>query len=120
MKEKLRQVRSAICVNRTEIAHTRMEAVAGADNLYTLIAIFERGPLAIKASGAIYVRRCSPAEMVPRYHKNCMEEIPVLLNVTEIFIDPISYVITSAGFLVHCNDVAPPRCKLGGTAATRS
>jgi archaellin len=30
MKEKLRQVRSAIYVNR--IAHTRLEAVAGADN----------------------------------------------------------------------------------------
>jgi hypothetical protein len=34
MKEKLRQVRSAICVNRREIAHTRLEAIAGADNPY--------------------------------------------------------------------------------------
>jgi hypothetical protein len=32
MKEKLRQVRGAICVNRREIAHTRLEAIAGADN----------------------------------------------------------------------------------------
>jgi hypothetical protein len=28
MKEKLKQVRSAICVNRREIAHTRLEAIA--------------------------------------------------------------------------------------------
>ncbi len=49
MKEKLRQVRGAICVNRREIAHTRLEAIAGSDNPYSLITIFGRGHLAIKA-----------------------------------------------------------------------
>ncbi len=41
MKEKLRQIKSAICVNRRIIkktADTRMEAVARADNPYSLIA----------------------------------------------------------------------------------
>jgi hypothetical protein len=51
MKEKLRQVRGAICVNRREIAHTRLEVIAGADNPYSLITIFSRGHLAIKAGG---------------------------------------------------------------------
>jgi hypothetical protein len=51
MKEKLRQVRGAICVNRREITHTRLEAIAGADNPYSLITIFGRGHLAIKAGG---------------------------------------------------------------------
>jgi hypothetical protein len=51
MKEKLRQVRVAVCVNRKEIAHTRLEAIAGADNPYSLITIFGRGHLAIKAWG---------------------------------------------------------------------
>jgi hypothetical protein len=40
MKEKLRQVRGAICENRRDIAHTRLEAIAGADNPYSLISIF--------------------------------------------------------------------------------
>jgi hypothetical protein len=39
MIEKLRQGRSSICVYRIEIAHTRLKTVAGADNLYSLIAI---------------------------------------------------------------------------------
>jgi hypothetical protein len=39
-KEKLRQVRGAICVNRRQIAHTRLEAIAGADNPYSLITVF--------------------------------------------------------------------------------
>ncbi len=108
MKEKLRQVRSAICVNRREIAHTRLEAITGADNPYSLITIFCRRDLAIKAGGAVYVTRCGPVEVLPRSHKNCMEEIPVTINRTEAFVDPISYVIKSAGSPVHCNDIAPP------------
>jgi hypothetical protein len=114
MKEKLRQVRGAICVNRREIAHTRLEAIGGADNPYSLITIFGRGHLAIKAGGAVYVTRCSPVEVVPRSHGNCTEEIPVTVNGTDAFVDPISYVIKSAGSPIHCNDVAPPRYKVGG------
>ncbi len=29
-------------------------------------------------------------------------------NGTDAFVDPISYVIKSAGSPIHCNDVAPP------------
>ena len=53
MKEKLRQVRGAICENRRDIARTRLEAIAGADNPYSLISIFGRGHLTIKAGGAV-------------------------------------------------------------------
>ncbi len=36
------------------------------------------------------------------------------VNGTDAFVDPISYVIKSAGSPIHCNDVAPPRYKVGG------
>ncbi len=52
--------------------------------------------------------------MVPRSHSNCTEEIPVTFNGTDAFVDPISYVIKSAGSPIHCNHVAPPRFKVGG------
>jgi hypothetical protein len=45
MKEKLRQVQSAICANRREKAHTRLEAIAGADNPYSLITSLAGGTL---------------------------------------------------------------------------
>jgi hypothetical protein len=119
MKEKLRQVRGAICMNRREIAHTRLEAIAGADNPYSLITIFGRGHLAIKAGGAVYVTRCAPIEVLPRSYKNCTEEIPVTVNGTEAFVDPISFVIKSAGSRIKCNPRGT-KWVTNGTAAIRS
>jgi hypothetical protein len=62
----------------------------------------------------VYVTTCAPIKVVPRYYRNCTEEIPVLMNATEIFVDPSSYVITSAGSPIYCNDIALSRYKLGG------
>jgi hypothetical protein len=53
-------------------------------------------------------------EVLPRSHKNFTEEIPVTINGTEVFVDPISYVIKIAGSPIHCNDISPPRYKVGG------
>jgi hypothetical protein len=95
MKEKLRQIKSAICVNRRIIkktAHTRREAVARADNPYSLIAIFGRGHFAVKAGEMVYVMSNTPMEVTPRSHRNCTEEILALHNRSETFVDPISYV----------------------------
>ncbi len=47
-------------------------------------------------------------------HRNCTEEIPVTVNGTYAFVDPISYVIKSVGSPIHCNDMAPPWYKVGG------
>jgi hypothetical protein len=68
-------------------AHTLLEAVAGADNPYSLIAILGPGHLAIWVGGAIYVTRCAPVEVVPPSHKNCTEEIPALHNRMVVFVD---------------------------------
>ncbi len=51
MKEKLRQVRGAICENRRDIARTRLEAIAGADNPYSLISTFGGAILPSKPGG---------------------------------------------------------------------
>ncbi len=45
----------------------------------------------------IYISRSAPIEVIPPLHKNCMEEALVLFNRTEVFMDPISYVLKVAG-----------------------
>ena len=40
---------------------------------------------------------------------NCSHEIPAIFNGTNVFVDPINWVIKPLGTTVHCSDVAPPR-----------
>ncbi len=42
--------------------------------------------------------RCTPVEIVPWSHTNCKEEIPALMNGTEIIVDPISDVIAPLSY----------------------
>ncbi len=52
--------------------------------------------------------------MLPRTHTNCTNEIPAILNETNVFVDPISFVIKAVAAPVRCNAVAPPRWRLSG------
>jgi hypothetical protein len=48
-------------------------------------------------------------EVTPRTHTN---EILAEYNGTDVFIDPISFVIKAAATPVRCNDIAPPHWRL--------
>jgi hypothetical protein len=114
LQERIRQVKGDICENRRQIAQLRLESIAGAENPYSLIQIFKRGHQVTRNGATVYVTRCQPVEVTPRMHVNCTSEIPVTVNNTNLFVDPISFVIKAAASPVRCNDIAPPRWKLGG------
>jgi hypothetical protein len=90
----------------------RLEAIAGADNPYSLLQVFGRGHVITKNGAVAYVTRCNPVEVLPRVSNNCTEEIPITWNGTSLYVDPISYVIKSAASPTMCNDIAPPRWKI--------
>jgi len=114
LQETIRQVKAEICEDRKQIAHTRLESIAGAENPYSLMQVFGRGHQVTRNGATVYVTRCQAAEVLPRTHTNCTNEIPVILNGTNVFVDPISFVIKAAAAPVRCNDVAPPRWRLNG------
>ncbi len=107
-------MKAEICEDRKQIAHTRLESIAGAENPYSLMQVFGRGHQVTPNGATVYVTRCQAAEVVPRTHTNCTNEIPAILNGTNVFVDPISFVIKAAAAPVRCNDVAPPRWRLNG------
>jgi hypothetical protein len=71
LHEKIRQVRHEICQNRRETAQMRLEAIAGADNPYSLLQVFGRGHVIAKNGAVAYVTRCNPVEVLPRVSNNC-------------------------------------------------
>jgi hypothetical protein len=55
-----------------------LEAIAGADNQYSLLQVFRRGHVITKSGAVAYVTRCNPVEVLPRVSNNCTEKMPIL------------------------------------------
>ncbi len=60
LQETIRQVKAEICENRRQVAHLRLESIAGAENPYSLMEVFGRGHLVTKNGATVYVTRCQP------------------------------------------------------------
>ncbi len=86
-------MKAEICDNRRQIAHVRLESLAGAENPYSLMQVFGRGHQVTRNGATVYVTKCQAVEVVPRQHTECTNEIPVTFNDTEVFVDPNSLVI---------------------------
>ena len=114
IRDRIKQVRYEICQSRRETAFVRLEAIAGADNPYSLLQVFGRGHTIAKSGAVAYVTRCQPVEVLPRVSSNCTEEIPVTWRNSSLFVDPISFVLKTAASPTRCNDIAPPRWNIAG------
>jgi hypothetical protein len=68
-----------ICDNRRQIAHVRLESLAGAENPYSLMQVFGRGHQITRNGATVYVTKCQAVEVVPRQHT----EIPVKFKSSE-------------------------------------
>ena len=113
-KEKLKQIHMAICETRRDVTISRMEAIAGTDNPYSLQSILGPGHMSTKSGVTVYVTKCEPVSVTPRNHVNCTQEIPVVYNGTDMFVDPFTLNLITHGTIVRCNDVAPPRWLISG------
>ena len=84
-------------------------AVAGSDNPYSLTNVLRRGVLLTRAGSVVYATSCFPVPVHPRSiaSGNCLHEIPAVYNETEVFVDPINWVIKPLGTIVQCFDVSP-------------
>ncbi len=76
--------------------------------------VFGRGHQVTRNGATVYVTRCQAVEVLPRTHTNCTNEILAILNGTNVFVNPISFVIKAGVAPVRCNDVATPRWRLNG------
>jgi hypothetical protein len=107
LQKTIPHVKAEICESRKQIAHTRLESIAVAENLYSFMQVFRRGHQVMRNGGRDYVTRCRATEVTSRTHTNCTSEIPAELNDTQVFVDPISFVIKAAAAPVRCNVIAP-------------
>ncbi len=73
IQEKIRQVKGEDC---KQIAHTRLERIAVAENPYSLMQEFGRGHQVTRNGAMVSLNRRQAVEVIPRTHTNCSNKIP--------------------------------------------
>ena len=66
LQENIWQVQYEICQSRREMAFVRLEAIARANNPYSLLPVFRRGHMIAKIGAVAYVTWFNPVEVLPR------------------------------------------------------
>ena len=102
-----------ICNLDRRILHQQLAAISGG-NQYALRDIYGPGHKVYVSGAAAYVAKCVRLEVNRRSFPNCTLEIPVDLNGTLGFADPISRVLVSFPTIMHCTQIMPIRWKING------
>ena len=105
-------VHADICKNNKLILQTRLQAIAGTSNPYSLLDLYGPGHATIVAGAVAYVSRCYPIEANKADFPNCTLEIPVDVNGTVRFADPLLFTLNPYPTVVPCSNVMPIRWKI--------
>jgi len=101
------------CWTRGTLMELRQSQAAGAEESRSVAAHFGVGHIAVRSGGVVYVARCGMVVVELRNHTTCTQEIPVIHQGKEMYVDPLSLVIRRSATLVKCRRKAPPRWKIG-------
>jgi hypothetical protein len=91
----------------------RQSQAAGIEEPRGVAAHFGVGHLAVRSGGVVYVARCGMIVVELRNHTACTQEIPVVHQGKEMYVDPLSLVIQRSATPVKCRRKAPPRWRIG-------
>lgn len=114
-----------LCILDKRVLHTKLHALAGTHNPYALLDIMGAGHTVYTAGAVAYVAQCLQVEGHRVDHPNCTEEVPMLINGTVMFADPLTWILKSFPTVIPCSDLMPVRWKISGVwwcarpAATR-
>ena len=111
---KFTQFSSALCELRRSQLVTKLQAIIGANNPYSLTELYGPGHMIVKAGLAAYVIRCARVEATKAEYKNCTEEVPVMINGTLRFADPYSWVVQNLPTVLPCSAISPVRWSIHG------
>jgi hypothetical protein len=113
IRRELREAVAEGCWMQGTLMELRQSQAAGAEESRSVAAHFGVGHIAVRSGGVVYVARCGMVVVELRNHTVCTQEIPVIHQGEEMYVDPLSLVIRRSATPVKCRKRAPPRWKIG-------
>lgn len=108
MERKFEEILAELCDLDRKTLYNKLQAVAD-HNPYALLDLYGHGHQVHVAGAVAYVLSCVPVEASRVAHKNCTVEIPVMVNDTARFADPLTYVLREFANVIPCSSTMPVR-----------
>jgi hypothetical protein len=109
IRRELREAVAEGCWTQGTLMELRQSQAAGTEESRSVAAYFGVGHIAVRSGGVVYVARCGMVVVELRNHTACTQEIPVIHQGEEMYVDPLSLVIRRSATLVKCRKKAPPQ-----------
>ncbi len=108
IRRELREAVAEGCWMQGTLMELKQSQAAGAEESRSVAAHFGVGHIAVKSGGVVYVARCGMVVVELRNNTVCTQEIPVIHQGEEMYVDPLSLVIRRSATPVKCRKRAPP------------
>ncbi|MFN9905118.1 MAG: hypothetical protein ACK56F_03195, partial [bacterium] len=102
IRRELREAVAEGCWMQGTLMELRQSQAAGAEESRSMAAHFGVGHVAVRSGEVVYVARCGMVVVELRNHTVCTQEIPVIHQGEEMYVDPLSLVIRRSATPVQC------------------
>ena len=114
MYDRFELVQNDLCSLERTVLHTKLQALSGASNDYSLVDILGKGHHVFSMGTVAYVASCIAVEAQKADFQNCTKEIPVRVGNKTRFADPFTYILTDFPTVLPCSDLTPVRWYIAG------
>lgn len=108
------KIQADICAIDRKTLNNKIQAIAGESTPYALMDLYGPGHTGFIAGSVAYLTKCVPVEVNVTSHENCTQEIPVIYNGENVFVDSINRIIQPFPTIISCSVMMPIRWKLNG------
>lgn len=108
------QVQRDLCELDRRTLTTKLHLIADTSNPYALLDYYGRGHRAYRAGAVAYVVKCQAVEGVRASFPNCTHEIPLHVNGSLRFANPLTWILQPFPSTVPCSRVMPIRWNIAG------
>ncbi len=114
MYDRFELVLNDLCSVYRTVLHTKLQALSGASNDYSLVDILGKGHHVFSMGTVAYMASCIAVEAQKADFQNCTKEIPVRVGNKTRFTDPFTYILTDFPTVLPCSDLTPVRWFIAG------
>jgi hypothetical protein len=113
MFDRFESVQEDICENNRKISYTKLNSLSGG-NMVALNDLVGPGHRVFLQGALAYIERCDPIEVTITAQATCSQEIPVTINGTLMFANPLTYVLQEMATVIPCSSKTPVGWKIAG------